>query len=245
MAGHNPLEGERSEMRLKLHDGTDEQVSIIIVHKDRPEYLNILLQSIAVTSYNNNYEIIVVDNASGKETQGFLKEIESEVKVVRNEKNLFWSAACNRGAEAAGKNSKYLIFMHCDVVITSHGWLDLLVNVSESQSSGMVGVEMSSYFLEQTKVDFIQEWCVLMTRDCWNDCGPWIEELPMVGHAFIMTLKAQHKGYQPQMMKNPICHHYRIFSVDINTYEKMTENAMATIPKLIRDVQSVPVRSSI
>jgi len=245
MAAHNPLEGERAEMRLKLHDGTDEQISIIIVHKDRPEYLNILLQSIAVTSYNNNYEIIVVDNASGKETQDFLKEIENEVKVVHNDKNLYWSGACNRGVEAASKNSKYLIFMHCDVVITSHGWLDLLVNVSESQGAGMVGVEMSSYFLESSKVDFIQEWCILMTRDCWSDCGPWAEELPMVGHAFIMTLKANHKGYHPQMMKNPICHHYRIFSMDINTHERMTENAMATIPKLLRDVQSIPVRSNI
>ena len=245
MTPHNPLEGDRAELRLKLHDGSDEQISIIIVHKDRPEYLNILLQSIAVTSYNNNYEIIVVDNASGKESQDFLKEIEGEVKVVRNDKNLYWSGACNRGAEAASKNSKYLIFLHCDVVIISHGWLDLLVNVAEAQGSGMVGVEMSSYYLEQNKVDFIQEWCCLMTRDCWAECGPWIEELPLVGHAFMMTLKAQHNGYQPQVMKNAICHHYRIFSVDINTHEKMTEAAMATIPKLLRDVQSTPVRSSI
>src|SRR3990167_4211660 len=83
---HNPLEGDRPEFTINLHDGSDEQVSIIIVHKDRPEYLNICLQSITVTSFNNNYEIIVVDNGSGKESQDFLNDIESEakVKVVRN-----------------------------------------------------------------------------------------------------------------------------------------------------------------
>jgi len=50
---------------LSLESGTQEQVSIIIVHKDKPEYLNICLQSIAVTSVNNNYEIIVVDKLRG------------------------------------------------------------------------------------------------------------------------------------------------------------------------------------
>jgi pimeloyl-ACP methyl ester carboxylesterase len=98
---HNPLEGERPELNVKLNEGTDEHVSIIIVHKDRPEYLNICLQSIAVTSFNNNYEIIVVDNNSGKDSQDFLNDIENEVKVIRNETNLYWSAACNKGVQAA------------------------------------------------------------------------------------------------------------------------------------------------
>ena len=69
---HNPLEGERPELSINLHDGSEEQVSVIVVHRDRPEYLNICLQSIAVTSFNNNYEIIVVDNASGKDSQEYL-----------------------------------------------------------------------------------------------------------------------------------------------------------------------------
>ena len=79
---YNPLEGDRPELSVKLHENTDEHVSIIVVHKDRPEYLNICLQSIAVTSFNNNYEIIVVDNGSGQESQDFLDEIDGEVKVV-------------------------------------------------------------------------------------------------------------------------------------------------------------------
>ncbi len=43
---HNPLEGNRPELTLNLESNSDEQISIIIVHKDRPEYLNICLQSI-------------------------------------------------------------------------------------------------------------------------------------------------------------------------------------------------------
>lgn len=239
---HNPLEGDRPEMSIKLHENTDDHISIIVVHKDRPEYLNICLQSIAVTSFNNNYEIIVVDNGSGKESQEFLKDIEGEVKVVRNDKNLYWSAACNKGVQAADKNSKYFIFMHCDVVVLNPAWIDLLVNVSESQQSGFVGIETQSYMMGNQKVEFLQEYILLMTRDTWNDIGPWPEDLPQVGNAFIMTMRAQNWGHKPQIMKNQIVHHYRIFSLDISDFERMTEQAMSTLPKVLSDVQSRPVR---
>lgn len=235
----NPLEGERPELNINLHDSSDEQVSIIIVHKDRPEYLNMCLQSITVTSFNNNYEIIVVDNASGQDSQDFLNDIEKDgIKVIRNEKNLFWSAAANKGAEQASKNSKYFVFMHCDVVILNPSWLDLLINVSSAHQSGLVGVEMGSYFMQQKKVEFIKEWLMLMTRECWQSCGPFSEKLPIIGPSFILTLKAQQSGYKPQHMKNQIAHHYKIFSLDINQFEKFTEQAMTTIPQLLREHQS-------
>lgn len=240
---HSPLDGPPPDLTINLHDGSEEPVSIIIVHKDRPEYLNILIQSIAITSINSNYEIVVVDNASGQESQEFLDVLESEgIKVVRNTTNTYWSGAANKGVAHANRNAKYFIFMHCDVVVLNPGWMDLLINVSDSQKSGMVGTEMGSYFLETQQVQFIQEWCLLMTKECWQDCSRligsngWPEELPQIGHSFIMTAAAQHEGYKPQMMKNQICHHYRIFSLDINEYEKLTEQAMVTIPKLMRKI---------
>jgi GT2 family glycosyltransferase len=237
-APHNPLEGAQPELTINLHDGSEEQVSIVIVHKDRPEYLNICLQSIAVTSLNNNYEIIVVDNASGQDSQDFLNEIEGEVKVIRNSKNEWWSKACNIGAKAADKNSKYLIFMHCDVVVLNPAWIDLLINVSESQESGLVGVDMGSYYMQNQKVDFIQDWCCMMTRECWKEAGPFPEDLPMVGGAFVLTMKGQQKGFRPQIIKNQIVHHYRIFSLDFSQWERFTESAMTQIPKLMREVQT-------
>ena len=238
---HNPLEGERPDLTIKLNDGSDEQISIVIVHKDRPEYLNMCLQSICVCSTANNYEIIVVDNGSGQDSQDYLAELEEsgEIKVVRNQKNLWWSAACNKGVAAADRGSKYFVFMHCDVVVLNNAWLDLLINVSESQNSGLVGIEMQSYKLQDQKVDFIQEWCLLMTRECWNDIGPWPEELPQVGHSFILTMNAQQKGHRPQMMRNNICHHYRVFSIDGNQWERLTEQAMSTLPKLMRNSRDI------
>jgi len=240
---HNPLEGERPELSIDLHSGTDEHISIVVVHKDRPEYLNICLQSIAVASFNNNYEIIVVDNASDKDSQDYLDDIESQgIKVIRNDKNLYWSAAANKGAAVADKHSKYIVFLHCDVVITNPAWLDLLINVCESQKAGLVGVEMQSYWMQNSKVDFIREWLLLFTKECWDEVGPWPEELPMIGPSFILTLKAQHHDFKPQVMKNAIAHHYKIFSLDINEFERQTERSLIVLPQLLRQVQSETVR---
>src|SRR5271165_3513014 len=137
---HSPLDGDRPELSIPLHDGTEEQISIVVVHNDQPEHLNICLQSITIASNNNNYELIVVDNGSGQESQDFLDDIEADgVKVIRNQENLYWSAAANKGAAAASRNSKYIVFMHYDVVVLNPSWLDLLINISESQGSGMVG----------------------------------------------------------------------------------------------------------
>lgn len=243
---HNPLEGEKPELSIDLNSSTEEQISIIIVHKDRPEYLNICLQSIAVTSFNNNYELIVVDNASGQDSQDFLDEIEKEgVKVIRNEKNLYWSAAANKGLASANKYSKYFVFMHCDVVILNPSWLDMLINICEGNKCGMIGIQMQSYMMQGRKLDFISEWLTMYTKECLDECGPFPEDLPLVGPGFIMTVKANNKGFNPQAMKNndqKIAHHYKIFSLDISEFERMTEQAMVKIPQLLRTYQTETIK---
>ena len=242
---HNPLEGEKPELNLDLHDGTEEMISIVVVHKDRPEYLNLCLQSIAVASFHNNYEVIVVDNASGQDSQDLLESIKDDVRVIRTDKNVYWSAAANKGAAAANKRSKYIVFMHCDVVILNPAWLDILVSVCETHKSGMAGVQLSSYMLMQKKVDFVQDWLVMFTRECWEEAGPYPERLPLIGAGFLISVKATGMGYKPQVIRNQIAHHYRIFSLDINAFERMTEAAMLEIPRLLKEYQSESVKSVI
>jgi hypothetical protein len=54
-------------------------------------------------------------------------------------------------------------------------------------------------------------------------------------------MQCQRKGFNPQVMRNPIAHHYRIFSLDINDYERLTEQATVTLPKVIQEIQSESV----
>lgn len=235
---HNPLESpERPELVIDLHDGTNAQVSIIVVHHERPEYLNMCLQSIHVMSNLNNFELIVVDNASGPETQEYLDVLESEgVKVVRNDKNLYWSAAANQGVAVANKNSQYYLFMHADTIVLDQGWIDLLVNISEAKSSGLVGTKLQQCFIAKQKIDFVQEWCMLISKRCWDDIGPWPEELPLIGNAFIMTLRAQMKGYKPQAITNALVHHYRAISYKPNEIEPISEASKPIMQKLMQQI---------
>lgn len=236
---HNPMiNPERPTMTIDLHDGTNEQVSIIVVHHNRPEFLNICLQSIHVMSSLSNHEVIVVDNASDQESQDYLDVLEKVgIKIIRNEKNELWSKAANQGVKAADPNSRYFIFMHTDVVVLDPSWIDVLVNMSEGNNAGIVGVEMQSYWLNKQQVDFVQEYCMLVTRKCWEDCGPWPEELPLVGMSFVMTLRAQMKGHRPIAIGNNLVHHYKAFIMDPNKYEQLSTDSMAVLPKLMQQAQ--------
>lgn len=237
---HNPLEGPAPELTIPLYNTEEDLISIVIVHKDTPEYLSLCLQSIAVASIGSNYEIIIVDNASGKDTQDYLDELPPDVKVIRNNRNLYWSAAANQGAAHASKHSKYIIFMHADTTIIHAGWMDLLVSVAESEESGMVGAATHMYRLGKQDIVFVQEWLVMLSRECFEAIGPWPEELPMVGHAFMLTIKAVQNGFKPQGIMTQIAHHWKAFSVNINEYEVMVDEAMAKIPKMVRTVQTQP-----
>jgi GT2 family glycosyltransferase len=133
---------------------------------------------------------------------------------------------------AADPRSKYFVFLHADTVVLDQSWLDVLINISVANSAGIVGTQLQHYFIQKQKVDFIQEWCMLMTRQCWEDIGPWPEELPLIGHSFIMTLKAQLKGHNPQATGNNIVHHYKALSLDPSEFERIGEQAMGVVGKM-------------
>ena len=240
---YNPLEGERPELKFKLQDRTfEERVSIIIVHRDRPEFLNLTLQSICITSLHNNFELIVVDNGSEKRSQSFLDDIEKDgVKVIRNPENVWWSKAANQGVKAASKDSKYYVFMHHDIVVLTPNWLDLMINVSEANKCGIVGTKFRHYELDNQRVPFIHESCMLVTKECWESVGPFTEELPQEGSAFLLTMAANTYGYNPQAIDSkqmPLVHHYGIFALDFNEFERFGERARTVLPKLLAQVNA-------
>lgn len=231
----SPFE-QTSDMVLSLEkQNSDERVSIIVIHKDKPEYLNACLQTIAICSVNNDYELIVVDNGStSQDAIDFLDDLENNSecdKVIRNKENLWWSKAANQGAKAADKNSKYFIFLHSDVLITNRAWIDLLINISESEDAGLVGLSMQNYAMDNKKQDFIEEWCMMTTRECYEDCGPFVEELPQIGAPFIFNMACYYAGHKLRVLKTPIAHHYAIFGVDINDFATFRRAAKTDIYK--------------
>jgi GT2 family glycosyltransferase len=87
-------------------------------------------------------EVVVVDDASGQETQALLEDWESResrlnLKVVRNRSNCGFTDSCNRGAAAA--EGEFLVFLNDDT-LPQLGWLSALLRTfREHPDAGAVG----------------------------------------------------------------------------------------------------------
>ena len=93
-------------------------VSIIIVNHNGKSQLSKLLKSLHERTFYDNFEIIMVDNASEDESLDIIKEYQAvlPIKVIRNDENLSFSAANNIGANYA--EGEYLLFLNNDTEVT-------------------------------------------------------------------------------------------------------------------------------
>ncbi len=108
------------------------KVSIIIPVFNKVELTKDCLNSLLENTVYPNYEVIVVDNASTDGTKEFLKnreKIQSNLKVIYNEKNLGFAKANNIAADVA--EGKYLVFLNNDTQVQKF-WLSALVEVVEN-----------------------------------------------------------------------------------------------------------------
>jgi GT2 family glycosyltransferase len=82
------------------------------------------------------YEVLVVDDASGDETATLLPLV-TNLRYLRNAQNGGFIVSCNRGAAAA--RGEYLVFLNNDAQVTA-GWLEpLLETFSAFEGVGAVG----------------------------------------------------------------------------------------------------------
>ena len=107
-------------------------VSIIIPHYNGKKLLYNCINSIYQNIDIDNFEIIVVDNASTDNSIKNIQNLFSDVVVVSNKKNIGYSGGCNIGAQHA--KGKYLIFLNND---TEHSdrWIEKLVDFLEEHPS--------------------------------------------------------------------------------------------------------------
>lgn len=113
------------------------KASIII-----PVLNNLELTGRCIKSIQDNtrdYELVVVDNASDDDMQGYLEvlaALNDNVHVIRNPLNLGWPLACNQGlARATGD---YVVLLNNDTEVCP-GWLDRLLAPFADPTVGLVG----------------------------------------------------------------------------------------------------------
>jgi GT2 family glycosyltransferase len=102
-----------------IRDGGPAQFGVIVVTHNSAEVVGSLLARLPA-----GLEIICVDNASADDIGAALAPFPA--KLIRNERNLGYGAACNRGAAAA--TADFLLFLNPDIAIAD----DALAGIGEA-----------------------------------------------------------------------------------------------------------------
>ncbi|MDP3025605.1 MAG: glycosyltransferase family 2 protein [candidate division Zixibacteria bacterium] len=88
------------------------KLSIIIVNWNVQELLKECLNSIFLNFSEENYEVIVIDNASEDDSVERIKEKFPQVKLIVNKENYGFAKACNQGLKIA--RGEYLFLLNPD-----------------------------------------------------------------------------------------------------------------------------------
>lgn len=118
-------------------------VSIVIVNYNTKQILKDCVKSILNNSFDFNYEIIIVDNASTDGSQKLIKDQFPQIIFVESNINLGFGLANNLGVEKA--KGEYLFFLNSDTILTENSVKKLhnfYVENFETLRLGVIGAIM-------------------------------------------------------------------------------------------------------
>ncbi len=133
---------ERHKEKSQILYTSKPLVSMIVLNRNGTEHLNILLKSLLEKTFYDNYELIVVDNASTDGSIEFLESFVGKINlhIIRNNENMSFSKANNLAVREA--SGEYLLFLNNDTEVTD-GWLDELLFIAmEKEKAGAIGARL-------------------------------------------------------------------------------------------------------
>ncbi|UII77100.1 glycosyltransferase family 2 protein [Flagellimonas sp. HMM57] len=118
-------------------------VSIITINYNESEVTLDLLQSIRELTYQN-YEIIVVDNASPNDNPDSIKKKYPEIHLIKSKENLGFAGGNNLGVKQA--KGEYLLFINNDTIVPK-GFIEPLVQkLQDDETIGMVSPKIKFHW---------------------------------------------------------------------------------------------------
>lgn len=128
---------------------TPELISIITVNYKQSEVTNAFLDSLRHVTWPA-FEIIIVDNNSGTEELDKLRITDSNVKLIKSDKNLGFAGGNNLGIEHA--KGQYLLFLNNDTEVEP-GFIEPLIKLIKSDKSiGMISPKLIYYHSENKSI---------------------------------------------------------------------------------------------
>ncbi len=116
------------------------KLSVVIVNWNVRELVRKCLDSLFLYASDIEHEIIVVDNASGDGSADMIAATYPFARLIRNEENRGFAAACNQGAAAA--KGEYVLFLNPDTRIQEGALHKLLAFAAERPQAGCVAPQL-------------------------------------------------------------------------------------------------------
>jgi len=131
------------------------ELSVIIVSFNAREYLRQAVASVIAATVSVDSEIIVVDNCSSDGSPETIGLQFPNVRVIRNERNIGFGAACNVGINAS--TSRFILILNPDTYVQPDAISVALGFIKQHPESGAVGARMvdgTGTFLPESKRGF-------------------------------------------------------------------------------------------
>jgi O-antigen biosynthesis protein len=129
--------------RIKYEIIDSPKISIIIPFRDKVYYLRKCVKSILEKTLYPNYEIVLINNRSAKETTySYLKSVSKRenVRVLNYDKEFHFGKLNNW---AAGQvDADYVLFLNNDIEVISHEWLGAMLEFAQLPEIGEVGAKL-------------------------------------------------------------------------------------------------------
>lgn len=126
-------------------------VSIIIPNYNGKQHLKECLDSLEMMEFDN-YEIVLVDNASSDGSVRFVKELFPEINILSLEKNYGFAEGCNLGVQKA--RGDYIAFLNNDTKVDTR-WLKKLVMAAEKYGENHVYSSKVLFYDDPEKLNTI------------------------------------------------------------------------------------------
>lgn len=117
------------------------QLSVIIVTYNSIGHIGACLDSIQKKTRELKYEVIVVDNASSDGTAELIEQEYPWVTLIRNNKNLGFGTANNRGAEQA--TGEVLAIINDDTLQTENALKAAYDTIKDEETFGVLGFHLT------------------------------------------------------------------------------------------------------
>jgi GT2 family glycosyltransferase len=217
--------------------GTAEPLaSIVVISFESLVYTRLCVETVLANTRAPAFELIVVENGSSDGSREYLEALaarDSRLRLLANEQNAGFPAACNQGLAIA--RGEHLVLLNSDTMVPA-GWLSRLVSCLIEDEAALVGPVTNRIGNEaevltdyDTYGDFLREagrraiskkgrafeiqtltmFCLAMRRGSWESIGP-LDESYGIGtlEDDDYSRRARQAGFRLLCAEDVLVHHF-------------------------------------